>query len=194
MDPSDWLPTYPDQLRRRRSRLAPALASQPPYNFEVFPVPDVLASLTFLPVFPDRVPHLRVTREETGVMTAAQIATIVAPLGWLPIYPLTVPHRQLATGSIPTEAAPPLGVQVLIAQSLTWQPGWPTSVPHHRPLQPGGLTWVPSPTVAAADALCVDLALDTFAAPTLLGQALTTPTALAEGLGTSTFLDEDLCT
>jgi len=192
MDPSDWLPTYPDVLPRRRAPRWQALA-QPPYNTEIFPVPDVLADLTFLPTFPDRVPHLRVTREETWVTSAAITSTALAPLTWLGHYPLMVPHRRLPAGAMQEIAAPPPGYQVVVAASLAWQSHYPSSVPHRRPLQPGGSFSTVDPSVPAGEVLCMDLGLDTLTTTTMLGEALTTPTVLAEGLGTTTVLDEDLC-
>ena len=193
MDPTDWLPTHPDLMPRRRRRLGEALASLPPYTTAVFPVPDVLASLTFLPHYPDRVPHLRVTREQTAVMTGAIFVTAIAPLAWLPIYPAWGPHRRLSRGGMPFLAAPPPGFFMVVAQSLAWQARFPDRVAHRLPPKPAGLFWTIDPSIAAAGEFCVDLALDTFASPTMLAQALTAPTMIEEGLGTAQLLDEDLC-
>lgn len=193
MDPTNWLPTYPDRPERRRSRLAPALASQPPYSSAIFPVADVLASLTFLPSYPDRVPHLRVPREQTGVTTSAIFTTILAPAGWFPAYPNRVPHRRLATGNMLAVAAPPLGYFMVVAQSLAWQARFPGSVPHRRPPAPAGLFWAIDPSIPAAGEGCVDLALDTWGAPGFLAQAVTTTGVSVEGLGSSGLISEDLC-
>lgn len=192
MNPTDWLPFYPDLLSRRHGRLGPSLAS-PPYNAAIFPVVDVLAGLTFLPSYPDRVPHLRIPREQTGVTTAAIFVTAIHPLAWLPVYPQRVPRRRLSLGGHLSYAAPPLGYQMVVAQSLAWQARFPSSVPHRLPPKPAGLFWTIDPSIAAAGVFCVDLALDTFASPTLLAQTLTVPAMIEEGLGTAQLLDEDLC-
>ena len=193
MDPSDWLPFYPDLLPQRRARLGPSLASQPPYNAEIFPVVDVLAALTFLPSYPDRVPHLRVAREQMTVTTAAIFVTAIAPLAWLPFYPSRGARTRLPLGAYLSYAAPPLGYQMVVAQSLAWQARYPDWIPHQRPPAPAGLFWTIDPSIAAAGEFCVDLALDTFASSTLLAQTLTVPTMIEEGLGTAQLLDEDLC-
>lgn len=194
MDPTDWLPTYPDVLPPRRAARGEALASLPPYTTAVFPVPDVLASLTFLPSFPDRVPHLRVTREQTSVTTAAILVTAIAPQAWLPSYPPWGARTRVPLGAYPSYSAPPLGMQVVIAQSLAWQARFPGSVPHRRPPAPAGLFWTIPPEIPAAAVPCVAFGLETFGSPALRAQALTTPTIIEEGLGTTTLLDEDVCT
>jgi hypothetical protein len=193
MDPTDWLPTYPDLLPRRPSPRWPSLAAQPPYNTEIFPVPDVLADLTFLPSFPDQVPHVTTTREQTVVTTAAILVTAIAPLAWLPHYPGTVPHRRLPAGGMLDYTAAPPGYQTGVAASGAWRARYPDAVPHRRPLQPGGSFDAVLPAVAAAGELCVDLGLEGLTTPALLAEALTTPTMIEEGLGTPALLDEDLC-
>ena len=193
MDPTDWLPTHPDLMPWRRRRLGEALASLPPYTTAVFPVPDVLASLTFLPSYPDRVPHLRVTREQMAVMTGAIFVTAIHPLVWLPRLPPWGARTRLPLGAYLAYAAPPLSYQMVVAQSLAWSARYPDRVFHDRPPAPAGLFWTIDPSIAAAGEFCVDLALDTFASPTLLAQALTVPAMIEEGLGTAQLLDEDLC-
>lgn len=194
MDPTDWLPTYPDRPERRRRPLADALASQPPYSSAIFPVPDVLASLTFLPSYPDRVPHLRVPREQLTVTTAAIFAAAVAPTAWLPIFPDRVPHRRTPLGAHLSCVAPPPGQEVVVAQSLRWLPHWPDRVPHRRSLQPTGMAWGGAPLNVLVGGVCgIDFALETFAAPALITQVVVSSGMVAEGLGSPAFIDEDLC-
>jgi hypothetical protein len=192
MDPTNWLPFYPDLLPRRRALRGSALASQPPYSAAIFPVVDVLAGLTFLPAYPDRVPHVRETREQTTVTTSAIFTTILAPAGWFPAYPDQVPHRRLAIGNLPS-AAPPFGYFVVVAQSLAWQARYPDCVAYHRPPLPAGAFWTIGPEIAAAGEPCVALGLDTFGAPALLAQVVSLPALIEEGLGTPALIDEDLC-
>jgi len=193
MDPTDWLPTYPDRPARRRAPIADALASQPPYNPAIFPVADILASLTFLPSYPDRVPHLRETREQMIVTTAAILATAVAPLQWLPIYPPWGPRRRLPLGSLPAYMAPPLGEAMVIAQSLAWQAHWPDRVPHRRPPVPGGLTtWAVTPLVAASTVLVVDVLPTGLQSSATAVEGSEESTVAGEGVGTSTLIHEDL--
>jgi len=193
VDPTDWLPFYPDQLPKRRALIGPALASQPPYNTEIFPVTDVLAGLTFLPTFPDRVPHTRTTRETTWVTSAAVTATAVHPLVWLGRYPDRVPHRRTPLGAYQFLAAPPPGYLVTVAQRLAWLPKYPDRVPHRRLLPPAGAFWTILPAAAVGTICGVDLAQETFASPALITQALAHPDCLGEGLGAPAFIDEDLC-
>jgi hypothetical protein len=195
MDLSEWLPFYPDVLPRRRSLQGPALASQPPYNAEIFPVPDVLAGLTFLPTFPDRVPHTRTPREMTWATSAAVTSTAVRPLSWGPTYPDRVPHRRFRLGNVLSLAAPPPGQQVYIATSLAWMPRYPDWVAHHRALQPAGATAFVAPlTIVSSGYPCIDLALDTCTTPTILAQGVTTSAFSQEGLGSPGFIDENFCT
>lgn len=194
MDPTDWLPFYPDQLPKRRALIGPALASQPPHNPAIFPVPDVLASLTFLPSYPDRVPHLRVTRESTLVNTAALVAPALSLLSWSPRYPDRVPHRRTPLGAHLSFVSAPPGQQVLIATSLAWLPYCPDRVPHRRSLQPSGApTHVAPLNTVSAGVCCVEFGLDTCASPALIVQIVVTPGMVAEGVGSPAFIDEDLC-
>jgi hypothetical protein len=138
MDPTDWLPFYPDQLPKRRSLVGPALASQPPHNSAIFPVPDILASLTFLPSYPDRVPHLRVTRERTVVDIAAWAQLAISPLRWLSTYPSQVPHRRFQVARQIAYTGPPLSQAMVVAAALGWLPRYPDRVPHRRLPARGG--------------------------------------------------------
>jgi hypothetical protein len=194
MDPTDWLPFYPDQLPKRRALVGPALASQPPYNIEIFPVPDLLAALTFFPSFPDQVPRHRVPRSESTVTTAAIFTAAVAPLAWLPTFPDRVPHRRMRLGSHLSCVAAPPGQQVLIGTSLEWLPSWPSQVPHRRSLQPAGAPPYIAPLNTVSAGLCgVELGLETCASPALITQIVVTPGLVSEGLGSPAFIDEDLC-
>ena len=193
MDPTDWLPTHPDLMPRRRRQLGEALASLPPYTTAVFPVADVLASLTFLPFYPDRVPHLRVPREQMTVTTAAIVVTAIHPLVWLPHLPPWGARTRLPLGAYLAYAAPPLSYQMVVAQSLVWQARFPGAVPHRLPPAPAGLFWTIDPTIPAAGEPCVDLALDTWGATGLLAQEVTSAGFSVEGLGSSGLISEDLC-
>lgn len=191
MNPTDWLPFYPDLLPRRHRRLGEALASRPPYSAAIFPVVDVLASLTFLPAYPDRVPHLRVAREQMTVTTAAIFVTAIAPLAWLSHYPDRVPHRYLPWGAYPEVTAPPLGYQMGVAQSLSWQAYAPDRVARQRVPVLGGLTWTIDPSLLST--CCVDLGLEGAASSIFLASGLTSPAFLGEGLGIPALINEDLC-
>jgi hypothetical protein len=193
MDPSNWLPFHPDLLPRRRRRLGEALASLPPYTTAVFPVSDVLAGLTFLPYYPDRVPHLRVTREQMAVMTGATLVTAIAPQSWLPIFPGWGARTRLPLGAQVSYTGPPLGYAAVVAASLAWQAGFPSAVPHRLPPKPAGLFWAIDPSIPAAAAICLDLGLDVFATSTLLTETGTAPALIVEGLASPRLLDEDLC-
>lgn len=193
MDPTQWLPFYPDLLPRAWSRLDPPLASQPPYNVGIFPVPDLLATQTFYPIFPDLTPRRPFLREQTTVPAAAIFSTARAPTSWLPSYPALVPRPQLPVAARPEDAGPPLSVQMVIAQSLAWKARYPAQVPPPIFLQLGGFFYAIPPEVAAAAVTCVDLALDTLDQPGLLAESLTLPDFQGEGLGMPTFLGEDLC-
>jgi hypothetical protein len=194
MDPDSWLPFYPDLIPLRRSRREGGVASQPPYNVEIFPVADVLASLTFLPSYPDQVPHLRVPREQLTVTTAAILVTTIHPLVWRPTYPDRVPSRRLPLGGLPSYTASPPGYLVTIAQRMAWQARFPDRVSPRRFHQPAGAAWAGPPlSVIGAGLPCVQLALDTGATTTFIDQGLTTTEALQGGLGSSSLINEDLC-
>jgi len=177
---------------RPRHRRKQAFA-QPPYNFEIFPVSDVLAGLTFLPSYPDRVPHHHVTREQTVVTSAAIFVTAIAPLAWLPSFPSWGMRTRLPRGAYPSYTGPPLSYQMVVAQSLAWQAHFPDRVPHRRLPLLGGFFWAIDPSIPAGAIPCVDLGLETFGSPALLVQMLTVPTMIEEGLGTPALIDEDLC-
>jgi hypothetical protein len=190
MNPTNWLPFYPDLLPRRHARLGPALASQPPYSTAIFPVPVIAGRLAFLPTFPDRVPHRRVAREQMIFTSAALGASAIGPLSWLSRYPDRVPHRRLPWGAHQEVAAPPLGYQAGVAQSLSWQAYGPDHVSTHRvPLL--GLAWTIDPSLLFAP--CVALGLEGATSSVFLAGALRSPALLGEGLGTPALLNEDLC-
>ncbi len=189
MDPTDWLPTYPDlpiRMPRRRESSVADLA----YSAEAFPVPDVLAGLTFLPLFPDRVPHLRILRELAQDAWPGEEVSLIFPLVWLGDFPDQVPHRRLPWGAhLPAEAPP--GAGVVVAQSLAWQAQYPSGVPHRFPPNLGGLVWTIAPSLLGAP--CVHLGLETTATTAFLAEALTLPALLEEGLGSPALIEEDLC-
>jgi hypothetical protein len=192
MNPTDWLPTYPDRPPRPARRRGQAFA-QPPYNPAIFPVPDVLAGLTFLPRYPDRVSHHHTTHEQTGVASAAVFVPAIASLAWLPTFPAWGGRTRLPRGAQQAYAGPPLGYQMVVAQSLAWQARYPDRVPHRRLPKPGGCCWAIDPSIPASAMPCVDLGLETFGSPALLAQAFTHPTLIEEGLGAPALIDEDLC-
>jgi hypothetical protein len=192
--PDDWLPSYPDRPPPPRRTPAPVLASQPPHTPAIFPVPDDLASLTFLPSFPHRVPHLTTTREQTGASAGAWAVSGVHPLVWQGWAPPQVPTRRTPLGAHPTSSAAPLGQFVVTAQRLGWQARFPDRVPHRRPpVWTGGLLWTVDPSIPAAAVVCTDLAADTLTSPALIAATFTHPRLLNEGLGSPALIDEDLC-
>jgi hypothetical protein len=97
----------------------------------------VLGDLTFLPTYPDRVPHLRVTRETTWVTSAAVSVPktvpppdLLATMDWFPCYPDRVPHRR----SLIREPAGTMDAALAFAatETVTWLPVYPDQVPRRR--------------------------------------------------------------
>jgi hypothetical protein len=189
MNPTDWLPFYPDlPPRALRVRQGPALA-QPP---RIFSAPDLLATLTFLPCFPDQVPHRRSQIAWTERIIPPFTAAI-APSAWRPIYPDRVPHLRLRAAAQPAYFEPPPSVQVLIAQSLTWRAIFPDRVVHHRPVDGGGSFDAIAPTTVAAGMGCLQLIDEALMSPAFVSERLTSPSFLAEALGSPALINEDLC-
>ena len=92
-----------------------------------------LGDLTFLPSFPDKVPHVRTKREMMWATSAATtspktipIPDILATKGWLPCYPDHVPHRR------PQLAPHRFDVAALAATAIA-PLGWLPSYPHRMP-------------------------------------------------------------
>lgn len=193
MDPTNWLPFYPDLPTRTRARLEPTLAGQPPYNTGIFPVPDLLAGLTFLPRFPDRVPHVVEPREQLIVTTAAIFVTAVAPESWLPIYPVIVPRPRLSAAARPSITEAPPSVQVVIAQSLAWGAGYPSRVPRVMSRQPDGAFSTVTPLVAASTIVCSELVNEALRSPVFLSPVLRSPGVVREGLTRPQLIAEALC-
>lgn|SRR3990167_1178024 len=191
MNPTDWLPFYPDAAPRRRPPYGPALVSQPPYTTAIFPVTDVLASLTFAPVYANRAPARRAPHE-TMVWTTPLGPLPVSPLSWLPILSSALIRRPPRGCWV--DSAPPPSTQVVIAQSLAWQARGTDQRPVARGLPTRlrrALTWTVDPTILTAP--CVDLGLEAVATTDLLNEALASPALIDEALGTPTLLNEDLC-
>lgn len=195
LPPDDWLVPEPSLPPRRRSTAAYAPAVfWAPFSTEAYPVPDVLAGLTFLPSYPDLVPHPRWRRSQYEVNTGALLSTAVAPVAWLPVFPSRVPRRRLSVVARPSCFAPPAGAVVVVAQRQAWKARFPDRVSHQRPPVLAGSFWTIPPFAPAWAIGCgVHLAGDMLTTPLIVAEA-TTLTDLTLEVGTSTtLLGEGLC-
>lgn len=187
MVPDNWLPFYPDRLETpaRRRDTSPAFL---PHASAVYPVPNILASLTFFPRFPDRVPALRLPRE--GMAAGLVDPLAFSPLVWLPVFPLRVPvipPRLQGLASDPT-----FGAGLAIAASLAWQAVYPERVPHLTLFDVGGEAFWVDPSLLGL-APCVHVALDQAAQTGFIAAQLPSTTMLAPSVTTTDLIDEDLC-
>lgn len=190
----DWQPVYPDLIPRRRRPLAGGIAAMPPWNTGIFPIPDLLAGLTFKAVFPDAVPHRRTPLASYEVSTGALFFVgVVHPTAFLPRYPDTVPHRRLSAAHHPAVAEPPPSQGIVVAQSLAWQARYPPNVVRRLRQPMAGAFYTIPPEVAAGAVVCLTWISQDVTVPTFLNEDLTVPSFLGEGLAQPSFLDEDLC-
>jgi hypothetical protein len=167
-----WYPTFPDFVPHRRSRdfwypndrVDPP---EPPYAAALFParvphrplfsprggevspsaavtipIPDLLRTLTFFPVYPSTVPHRRLRAALLPSLFAPPLYIATAGIPWLPTYPHRVPHRLLRAALMPSLAFPPQGQALADAASLAWQARYPDTVPHRRSRNLGGFSYV----------------------------------------------------
>lgn len=187
MDPTNWLPTYPDVLAPARSRRVwdGALV---PHSTQAYPVPDTLANLTFAPRFPDRVPARR--SPTAWIVSSFLDPVTIYPLAWLPIFPERVPHvpplLQPLTGD------PSFGYGAVVAASLAWQAVYPERVPVVVVLRPGGEPfWVDPSLIGLAP--CVHVALDAASATGFIAPVAVSTTFIDPAFQTTDLIGEDLC-
>lgn len=187
--------------RRRPWRLWPSRASRPPFSAAIFPVPDILANLTYLPSYPDLTPHRmahsHIPREQQGATVPPIDPSVIAPLAWLAILPAwRAPRSYPAVARpdlAPDLAVPPPGEQVVVAQALGWRPIWPEwSVAHFlHPWLPAAEGWSVDPSLLTI--ACVALGLETTATTGMITETLTAPALIDEGFGAPRLIDEEIC-
>lgn len=193
MTPNNWLiPVFPDRLPPRPSPRAswPSVFGGV-HNRAIFPVADVLASVTFFPVMPERRALSRPVAERLAVTASGVLAPpAISPIALWPERPVRgIAARamaQWAAGAI----APPLGPLILIGQYQAWRPTFPARGIHAGRFTPGEAFMAILPAVAASGIGCVawgpealtrtDLTSETVAAPDLLSEARTAPDLLRE--------------
>lgn len=95
-----------------------------------------LGDLTFLPSYPDRVPHVVTTRESTWATSAAVSVPVTIPIPaildaqmWLPIYPSRVPHSRVSRAQQGSMLA---ALAVAATNPVSWLPAYPVTVPARR--------------------------------------------------------------
>lgn len=179
---------YPDLLRRPRRTPPPAVAWCP-FSYNAYPVPDVLASLTFQPIYVDRTRRApsRVPRWEL----VAPFPVAVAPLGWLPSYPDRIPARRLPPAQ-QLSGADVSGSLVVVGQSLAWAPRLPAWLARRRPTFEQ-IAFLTPTLVIAAGVDCLDFHEEAIVNPALADAILGAPAFHDTSLSRPALTGEEVC-
>lgn len=190
MDPTGWQPFVPTTAeRRRRPALAATWVEPSPSGYT--PAPDILATLTFFPVLPSRLPRSQRARPEIVIVEPFDGPTRVHPLSWMPLLAGPLP-RQARARQEEAVIDPTFGSGMVVAQSMAWAPQLPNHPrkPHSYRLDE---QWFEDITIPAAGIGCAELVDTAFMVTTLLAESVALSTFLGETLTVSTFINEDLC-
>jgi len=189
-DLSQWLPTLSDCPLPSPQLGGMELVAPFPDAFT--PAPDLLASLTFFPILPDRQVWNR-TWPDLGVTSAILDNSVVTPLAWAPSLPMALDRPRPPRGA-PVEDAP-ISYHAEVAIGLTWLPRGGEIPPRPSALRDPSLPpWIAPPTLGGgAVVICAELGDDVGGAPALTTEALTATGFLRETLTTPSFLAEMIC-
>lgn len=192
----DWLPIVPD-LQRKAPRLA--WRQWTTWRFPIV-VPDILASATFFPSFPERAvaPGVRLRPAERSTFSGALTARAVSPLDWYGQRPdvgsVRAPQR-LPRGLWPAGDPPSPGQSTVIAAQGAWRAQLPDQWPPRRTRMPEGLGTprFVEPLVPIGTGGCVEWGPEGWTITQLVPEAWTTTGLLAEAFTLTSLVSEDLC-
>lgn len=191
----DWIPIVPD---------LPPRAPRPPWRHWTtwrFPivVPDLLASETFQPSYPDRVPSrgLILRPAERSTFSAALSARTISPVDWYHQRPDRGSDRRphLTRERRPAGDPPSPGAGAVVAASLAWRAQLPDRAPAHRGRPPEGVgtpRYV-QPLVPIGTGACVEWGPETWTHTLMQADAATLTGVVSEAFAHTTFTGEGLC-
>lgn len=185
----DWLPSAVDRPQRlHRARPDGTVA---PFTAITIPVPDVLASLTFLPSAIEPIQHRHHPRARTNIQEPYSLQ-VVSPVSWLPTVIAPARHRHTARSEYAAPAYP--ATLWVPAQGLTWAL-LPSPHTHHRWVARSEIveTIVPSLINTAAALGCLEIAGGDLTVTAFVQESVTVTDFVQESLASTTLIDGEFC-
>lgn len=167
----DWLPTYPDRLRRAGG-LGGAARTAFAANLDPIANPTPPTELTWLPHYVDRTPTARRLLAPPSTFQWPMVP--IANTEWAPGFPSRLFRRRLPVADMPAWFGV-LGTQQVIAQQMFWQATYPSRLRRATTVPPSQSVYPIQGSTIIAAAGCVEWSEVDLERPTIDGESMVRP-------------------